>query len=335
VVTPSSAIPMVEAPPHQTRSLVGDIGVTALMAGGLVAGTLALSHFANGSIKHVGSMLSGGLGLFFGPVLLLALFERMTSPAGPRKPIHAWLLNFRINMVFYLAAILTGMLVTTLTAELGRHLHLGLIDLRFASGKGVAGLAGAILLSLLIGDFFYYWWHRFAHKPFLWQSHKLHHMDPHMDVLTNYRDSWGDTLSGSFIQSLPVVILFKLDPTEAVTAGGILGVILGSYSYFFHTNIRLQYRKATALIVGPQWHRIHHSRLPEHRDKNFAAMFPIWDVLFGTYYHPARGEFPPTGVDGEMEVKSLREATIFPIREWRKMYRSWRTRRGELPNRSA
>ncbi|PCK78907.1 sterol desaturase family protein, partial [Rhizobium sophoriradicis] len=29
---------------------------------------------------------------------------------------------------------------------------------------------------------------------------------------------------------------------------------------------------------------IHHSRVREHHDKNFANYFPIWDHLFGTYY---------------------------------------------------
>jgi hypothetical protein len=37
--------------------------------------------------------------------------------------------------------------------------------------------------------------------------------------------------------------------------------------------------------------------------KNFVAFFPIWDILFGTYYHPARDEFPPTGVEGEKEIQ--------------------------------
>jgi len=329
-VSPSSANPIAVAPPNP-RSLAADIGITVLTAGVLVGGALALSQSANGTIKHMGSMLSDGLGLFFGPVLLLALLERITSPAGPPKSVHSWLLNFRINILFYVAAMLTGMLTTTLAAALGHYFHLGLIDLNSAAGKSVIVLMGAVLLSMLIGDFFYYWWHRLSHRPFLWQSHKLHHMDPNLDVLTNMRDSWGDALSTVFIQNLPIAILFKLDSLQAVETGGLLGIILGSYSYFFHTNIRLQYGKAGVVIVGPQWHRIHHSRLPEHRDKNFAAMFPLWDILFGTNYYPACGEFPPTGVDGEKEVQSLREATTFALREWLKMYRTRRARRNVIP----
>ena len=38
------------------------------------------------------------------------------------------------------------------------------------------------------------------------------------------------------------------------------------------------------LIVSPGAHTIHHSMEIEHRDKNFAFMFPIIDHIFGTYY---------------------------------------------------
>jgi sterol desaturase/sphingolipid hydroxylase (fatty acid hydroxylase superfamily) len=57
-------------------------------------------------------------------------------------------------------------------------------------------------------------------------------------------------------------------------------------------------------------------------DKNFVAFFPIWDILFGTYYQPGRDEFPPTGVQGEREIRSVWEAQLFPLREWWNMYRS-------------
>ena len=39
-------------------------------------------------------------------------------------------------------------------------------------------------------------------------------------------------------------------------------------------------------IGNPQWHRIHHSLQPEHFDKNFAGLLPLWDILFGTFRNP-------------------------------------------------
>jgi sterol desaturase/sphingolipid hydroxylase (fatty acid hydroxylase superfamily) len=48
---------------------------------------------------------------------------------------------------------------------------------------------------------------------------------------------------------------------------------------------------------------------PEHYDSNFAALFPIWDVLFRSYYRP--DGFPPTGLD--QRPQNLRELFAWPF----------------------
>lgn len=112
------------------------------------------------------------------------------------------------------------------------------------------------------------------------------------------------------------------------------GVIVATAGYVLltigHANIRLQIGKASLFWCTPQVHRIHHSRLPQHRDKNFAFILPLWDVLFGTYYAPKRDEFPPTGVEGEGDIHSFWESQIFTQREWWTMFRDWRRRRASV-----
>jgi sterol desaturase/sphingolipid hydroxylase (fatty acid hydroxylase superfamily) len=68
-----------------------------------------------------------------------------------------------------------------------------------------------------------------------------------------------------------------------------------------------------------------------HFDQNFAAFFPIWDVLFGTYHYPKRDEYPSTGVHGEKEVQTLWEGATLAFREWHRMFRAWRHRHDSLP----
>ncbi|WP_456669859.1 sterol desaturase family protein [Bradyrhizobium sp. USDA 3240] len=48
-------------------------------------------------------------------------------------------------------------------------------------------------------------------------------------------------------------------------------------------------------INNPQWHRIHHSVEMEHQDKNFAAFFPFWDILFGMACVPKQDEYLQQG----------------------------------------
>ena len=54
----------------------------------------------------------------------------------------------------------------------------------------------------------------------------------------------------------------------------------------------------------------------KHLNRNFAAFFPMWDVLFGTFWKPAPGEYPETGLAGEPILRRLRDAYVMPFRAW-------------------
>ena len=68
------------------------------------------------------------------------------------------------------------------------------------------------------------------------------------------------------------------------------------YARFYHSNIRTNLGILRYIMVTPQSHRIHHSLRREHQDKNFGAIFSIWDQLFGTQYRKY-DEYPETGID--------------------------------------
>jgi len=124
-------------------------------------------------------------------------------------------------------------------------------------------------------------------------------------------------------------LLFKVDALDPWNLGLLAGISTSVFTTLIslgHINVRLQAGRASVIFCTPQMHRIHHSRLPQHQDKNFAFIFPFWDVLFGTYYAPGWNEFPPTGVDGEKEIGSFWESQIFTHREWWRMFRAWRQR---------
>jgi hypothetical protein len=67
------------------------------------------------------------------------------------------------------------------------------------------------------------------------------------------------------------------------------------------------------VLNSPQWHRIHHSMMPEHRDKSFASLLPLWDILFRTAWLPKPDEYPVTGFDPPVRV-SVIEGVIWPFR---------------------
>ncbi len=334
---PSEAAGRLGPASHDTaeaaRRICYQVGCTLALIGALVYQAWKLvPAILNQPPAPLGSLLVATL-MPIGTLVLLSLIERLLPPAGPRKSLERWFIHLQINIFWSFAAGFLFAFATLAASALARRagVSLGLIDLRFAEGKGLWGLFAAVWVSAIIGDFFFYWYHRTLHTfHILWQIHKMHHMDQELDVLTVFRDNWLDTVGSAVFTALPLTLLFKFDTMDAWhlgLLGGASATVLSTVLTVGHMNVRLQVGKGSMLFCSPQLHRIHHSSVPKHFDKNFAVVFPFWDVLFGTYYSPARNEVPPTGVPGETEVRSFWEAQTFTLREWWRMIHTRSERR--------
>lgn len=168
------------------------------------------------------------------------------------------------------------------------------------------------LLSLFIGDFFYYWMHRAQHSwDWLWVQHKVHHSDEHMNVTTALRTHWTEVPLHILFINAPIAILFKM-PLVTLALGSLL---IQSAKYFIHLNARISFGPLNRVFCTPHTHRIHHSALEGHWNKNFASSFSFWDVLFGTHHQPKSGEWPPCGVPGE-RAQSVAKEVMIPLECW-------------------
>jgi sterol desaturase/sphingolipid hydroxylase (fatty acid hydroxylase superfamily) len=169
------------------------------------------------------------------------------------------------------------------------------------------------LLSLVvISDLYSYTYHRLQHAvPFLWAMHSFHHSANALTFVTGARHLWMDRAIGSGV--LPVIpILFLIPPDMQL----VLSLIHFFPDTCAHLNVRFPMGRMITVLNNPQWHRIHHSALPEHRDKNFASLLPVWDLLFGTARMPKPDEYPVTGFDPPIRV-SIVEGVIWPFRHLR------------------
>jgi sterol desaturase/sphingolipid hydroxylase (fatty acid hydroxylase superfamily) len=48
-------------------------------------------------------------------------------------------------------------------------------------------------------------------------------------------------------------------------------------------------------------------------NRNFAAMFPLIDVIFGTYYAPQPDEYPASGLTSGKEPAGLLDIALWPF----------------------
>ncbi|MEZ5461575.1 MAG: sterol desaturase family protein [Dokdonella sp.] len=248
-------------------------------------------------------------------ILLVGLLVERLRPAQRAQPFGN--IAFNIGYIFFviiLNLLLLAPLMALMQPIVQKHgLH---IPIHFPDGVGWQILQA--LVFFLVYDFFYYWFHRAQHTlSAAWPLHKLHHSDESVNVTTTLRHHWLEEPLRIWLILLPIGLLFDQKP---VTVAWIAtGMIL--FGYFVHLNLRLPLGPLTPVIAGPQWHRLHHSIEPQHTDRNFAAFFPIYDVVFGTYSKPGRDEYPATGLHSRENLNSPGAAVFSPFRDWAGMLR--------------
>ena len=246
----------------------------------------------------------------------MSVLERI-APAERNQPIDRTIFNIVLTP---LLLVLSGALLLFL-APLVQHLitkPMGQrISVDFGTGWGVADSILVLMASMVASDFVYYWWHRFQHSNrWMWAQHTLHHSERSLNVVASLRHHWLEDPMRLFIQAVPLGFFFFFAPPKVAWVGTVIGL----WPFFIHMNLRLWMGPLTAVVGGPHYHRIHHSILPEHRNKNFAAFFPIWDIIFGTAFLPKKSEYPPTGIEG-VATRSIGSALFSPFVDWAHMMR--------------
>lgn len=139
-----------------------------------------------------------------------------------------------------------------------------------------------VLLAVLLLDAWTYLWHRMNHRiPFLWRFHRVHHSDRQMDVTTATRFHFGEIVLSSALR-IPLIILLGVYVWELVLYETLMFAVV----QFHHADIRLPDaldRILRVVIVTPNMHKVHHSRIRLETDSNYSAFLSIWDRLFSSF----------------------------------------------------
>jgi sterol desaturase/sphingolipid hydroxylase (fatty acid hydroxylase superfamily) len=169
----------------------------------------------------------------------------------------------------------------------------------------------SLAVYLLSKDMLEYFWHRAQHHfPVLWAMHSLHHSEEAFNVSTGWRHFW---LEGA----LRVAVVFPILGIIFKTPTAVIDVAMAIYILnhaWAHMNIRSSLGRWSLWVMNPQYHRLHHSVQPEHWNRNFADLFPFFDVIFGTAYRPKTGEFPATGLVPHNSPQRIVDAVFWPWR---------------------
>ena len=235
---------------------------------------------------HFPALLSQSVrGFFFMAAIFIPLELAFARTRGPFLRPQFW-----ADLGFYF---FNGVIPTlALTALLG--LAVPLIAPLYATGlyswMGAIPIPIKFALAIIVGDIGAYWGHRWSHEiPFLWSFHKIHHQAEQIDWLVTSRAHPIDMI---FLKFCGVIAIYLFGFAQGSIGQGtalmsIYVVVGGLWAFFVHANLSWRFGGLEKYIATPAFHHWHHSNeSSESIDKNYAAIFPFVDRLFGTYFLP-------------------------------------------------
>lgn len=258
------------------------------------------------------------IGVVMGFFVLLAVFRGLEFLRDRDRRLPVFRRGFRTDIIYWLFTPLVTRTVRTvaivLVAVPVTLVAYGEVDFeRLKDGFGpLARLPFWVqaLAILVIGDFIGYWMHRLFHGRRLWKFHAIHHSSVDLDWLSSVRLHPVNDVLMRIASTLPLLAL----GFAPVAAAGIVPV-LTLFAILLHANVDWDWGPLRAVVASPRFHRWHHTDETAARDKNFAGLLPVWDVLFGTWYMP-KDRMPssfgtetpvPEGILGQMAFPFRRD----------------------------
>ncbi len=154
------------------------------------------------------------------------------------------------------------------------------------------------LVYLVALDLLDYWLHRGQHRVrWWWALHALHHSQRKMSFWTDDRNHLLDSL---IIDAIKAAVALAIGVEPAQFIGLVVAArVLQSVQ---HANLPWTYGPLGYVLVSPVFHRVHHAIGVGHEGRrfgcNFAVLFPVWDLLFGTADY--RRAIEPTGIRDQL-----------------------------------
>jgi sterol desaturase/sphingolipid hydroxylase (fatty acid hydroxylase superfamily) len=227
---------------------------------------------------------------------LLARFCTSCNPSAPwwRKP------GLATDVCFAVVPRLFNLYAQIALLVVGIALFYGMDDAGeiagfLAHGRGpLSGLPfwQQVILYLIGNDFMMYVTHRLFHTARLWRFHAVHHSSESLEWISATRFHPIDQTFHSGLSDVAMLLL-GIPPEVLVW---LTPWTVGS-SALVHANLNWDFGPFRHVLASPVYHRWHHTSAERGGSSNFAGTFPVFDLMFGTFYMP-KGELPDAyGVD--------------------------------------
>lgn len=264
-------------------------------------------------VPEIGRLLVGlaVLGIVFG------VLERL-APAVPGQP--RWRRDSATDLAYWfftplvtktLTVLAIGVALVAVALLHGVSLERGSLEAFLAPRGPIARQPGWLqaIELLLLADLIAYGMHRLLHRRPLWRFHAVHHSSTQVDWLSSVRVHPVNDALTRVAQAVPLVLLgFDLRALAAVVP------VLLLWTLFLHANVPWSFGPLRHVIASPAFHRWHHAAEEQGLDRNFAGLFPVFDLLFGTFYLPRDRRPQVYGIPGGDVPAGLWRQLWYPFR---------------------
>ena len=165
-----------------------------------------------------------------------------------------------------------------------------------------------IIIFMVVSDVMLYWIHRWFHGGTMWKYHAIHHSSEEIDWISAARFHPVNLFLGAVGVDV-LMLLAGISPNVMVW----VGPFITAHSGFVHANLNWSLGPFKYVLAGPVFHRWHHTAADRGGSMNFAGTFPIWDVLFGTFYMPKNVLPDAYGVDDKSLPESFQGQMLYPF----------------------
>ena len=237
------------------------------------------------------------------------------------EAIAARMMGVTVNRAMDTISSLSSGMTNTLKNLLGLSVVLvtyGWMESRF--GMFDIKSTGWLFLIAFIGtDFASYWAHRFNHSiNIFWNRHIVHHSSEEFNLSCALRQEISAIVGIYFFLYIPLAFIGI--PYEVILVTAPIHLFA---QFWYHTRLIGRMGFLEKILMTPSHHRVHHAINDIYIDKNFSAIFVVWDKWFGTFQEELEEEPPVYGT--LKPAKTWNPVLINYQHAWQILKDAWRT----------
>lgn len=149
--------------------------------------------------------------------------------------------------------------------------------LMYSGASGGVTIFGEVLASLLLYDFMYYFLHRVMHHPKAMKYvHGVHHYVRFPTSTESIYLHPAENIAGLGLLCIAMMIIGPISAVSFLIVFFVHSVV----NILVHSNLDLPHPVFKLFNYWAKKHDLHHGK---HLNRNYASIFPFWDLMFDTY----------------------------------------------------